>query len=506
MAKKVQPSASSNASSAVSRLFLLNDRIGLYGDENRLKALLPSILHKSSTSAVDADSLQEGIKERPIDVHAIRRLKRYSEHHETSVNATVAAVVGLGHILDTEQGAPDPLSPDRSVDAANERLVKAITPPKTPPGGGQADVPAPKPRPTATQRLMSRADIILDPLCDHSWQQVLTSCGYDLVETGNSYIEVVRKKRTHEIVGARSRSAGDVRVYYDGDGEWHYVIQPSSESSLYGAMLGSEYHVARFDQTAVTRARLLDIDKRGVTLESFKRGNKSAGVYREIIDICDLTNENRWYGMPRWLSALPMIDLKRAINHYYADFFHNHAVPDLLLVVSGAHGLEAKDWTALEDSLKQTKGLGNQHKSMAIKMDNPEAKVEVHKLAMEMKSDSFAAASDAVNLSIVTAHGIPPLLAGIQTPGKLGANNELPNALQAFQALKIGRLQRIIQQRLGKTIGSERAGLGLTLSDFEFYTILDEIDIGTAQTVAGMKQPLAEAKAQGRDISAGLKD
>ena len=88
----------------------------------------------------------------------------------------------------------------------------------------------------------------------------------------------------------------------------------------------------------------------------------------------------------------------------------------------------------------------------------------------------------------------------------MGANNELPNALQAFQALKIGRLQRIIQQRLGKTLGSERAGLGLTLSDFEFYTILDEIDIGTAQTVAGMKQPLAEAKAQGRDLSAGLKD
>ena len=504
MAKKASPAASPSAQ--VSRLFLLNDRIGLYGDEARIKALLPSILHKSSTSAIDADSLQEGIKERPVEVHAIRRLKRYSEHHEASVNATVAAVVGLGHILDTEQGEPDPLSPDKSHEAAQERLVKAITPPSTPPGGGQANVPAPKPRPSATQRLMSRADIILDPLCEHSWQQVLTACGQDLVEVANAYIEVTRKKRSHEIVGVRSRSAGDVRVYYDGDGMWHYVIQPCAESSIYGGMLGSEYHVARFDQTALIRSKLLDIGKRGVTLESYKRGSGSSGVYREIIDICDITNENRWYGMPRWLSALPMIDLKRAINHYYADFFHNHAVPDLLLVVSGAHGLNKEQWTSLEESLKQTKGLGNQHKSMALKFDNPEVKVEVHKLAMEMKSDSFAAASDAVNLSIVTAHGIPPLLAGIQTPGKLGANNELPNALQAFQALKIGRLQRIIQQRLGKTLGSERAGLGLTLSDFEFYTILDEIDIGTAQTVAGMKQPLAEAKAQGRDLSAGLKD
>ncbi len=100
---------------------------------------------------------------------------------------------------------------------------------------------------------------------------------------------------------------------------------------------------------------------------------------------------------------------------------------------------------------------------------------------------------------------MPPLLAGIQVPGKLGAQNEMPNTMAAFQALVVGQDQQLWSRALGRTLGSPEAGLGLAETDFDFWTIMDEIDLAVLSTVGGMKESLPEAKAGGRDLKAGPK-
>ena len=190
---------------------------------------------------------------------------------------------------------------------------------------------------------------------------------------------------------------------------------------------------------------------------------------------------------------------------YKYDYFLNRGVPEFMLFITGQK-LSPDDWKKVENALKANIGLGNTHKSLALNLENAEINIQLEKLAMENTSDeNFATTSDNIALRIVSTHRVPPLLAGILIPGKLGATNELPNALMGFQALNCGPAQRLFQQTLGRTLGSPEAGLKLTLTDFEFFTILDEVDIGLMQTTSQMRQTIPEAKAQGRDLGKGLK-
>lgn len=482
----------------VRSLVMLSPTMALYGSPGDVERMTPLAtlvqLRKGVPTASDSDSLLVGPKDPPLDILGAKRLKLYSAHHARCLRTCVNSCTGLGHKLDMQE--------------SGSKLAKADP---TKPAGSQAaaqQAALAKPRPTATERLMSKADIALDPLCDHSWAGVLRAVTEDYYETGTGYIEVVRKKRTHEIVAIHHRPASDVRLYVDGPGMWHYAIR--SAGRVWSGSRGFEYHLARWGETATVGAALLSEDT-GIRLESQRRKEQSStgagrnGFYREIIDIVPQSSDSRWYGVPRWLSALPLIDLHRAANQYFGDYYHNHGVPDVIVFFSGAE-LTPEQWKTVEEKFEQTKGLGNHHKSMALNIANPNVKLQIEKLAADgLDMKAIQENAESINLAIVTAWGVPPLLAGIQTPGKLGANNEMPNSLQSFQTLEIGQDQRIFQQRLGKTLGSEEAKLGLTLTDLEFYTTLDEIDLGTAQTVAGMREPLASAQANGRDLNAGLK-
>ena len=110
-------------------------------------------------------------------------------------------------------------------------------------------------------------------------------------------------------------------------------------------------------------------------------------------------------------------------------------------------------------------------------------------------------------MMIVSAHGVPPLLAGIQIPGKLGSTNELPNALMAFQALVIQQAQKVISSALINTLGNAtlNGGLGLGADNFRLRKITDVISLSKMDTVSRMRQTVPEAKSEGRDLEAGLK-
>src|SRR5690606_35068009 len=130
--------------------------------------------------------------------------------------------------------------------------------------------------------------------------------------------------------------------------------------------------------------------------------------------------------------------------------------------------VENENWKKITSVLQQSVGVGNSHRSVVVNMPEWQGEgkeILLHKLAMETgKDDDFGEKSEQLALAIVSAHRVPPLLAGIQIPAKLGATNELPNAIMAFQLLVVGPYQRVFEQTLGKTLGEE--GLGLSREDF----------------------------------------
>lgn len=330
----------------------------------------------------------------------------------------------------------------------------------------------------------------LDPFCEISLQDSLGDVAEDYIDTGNGYLEVVRDQGG-AITGLHHLPSSDVDIYIeDATYNRHYRIRSKAETG--GNIIGGRVF-ARFGEREALMSRMKDLNVATVS---------------EVIHFRQSTNMSRWYGYPRWLAATASIELVQALHQFSFDFFINRGVPEFILFIKGGK-VDKKDWTKIEESIKATIGVGNQHKTMALNLTDPELEIQVERLAMDGAGDSsmLRDMSETLSLNIVSAHGVPPLLAGILIPGKLGATNELPNALQAFQALVIGPMQKTFQKTLSVTLGNPKfnGGLGLNPKSFKLKRVLDEIDLGTMDTVGRMRQPVAEANAQGRDLKAGLK-
>lgn len=335
-----------------------------------------------------------------------------------------------------------------------------------------------------SQRVADR----LDELCEVSWQDVLDDAVEDRVQTGSGYVEVVRKEAstTSPITGLHHVPVADVHVHVESkDFDKHFEVQ-SPEG-------GPTLRMARFG----------DVD-------DFYRRNKSLvrkqDKVSEIIELRRSNSKSRHYGYPDWLSCVASVETVQMLTQHAFDFFLNRGVPEFLLLFTGKK-IASKDWEKIEEKFKANIGSGNSHKSMLLNIAE-EIDVVLHKLALESKADGvFSEHNDTLAMRIVSAHRVPPLLAGILIPGKLGATNELPNALMAFQSLVVGQEQHSIETTLARTLGAPRLNgrLGLPAKLFELRTILEEIDLGVMDTTSRMRQTVPEARAEGRDLGAGVK-
>ena len=295
----------------------------------------------------------------------------------------------------------------------------------------------------------------LDPLCERSAQDLLDSVTDDRVATGNGYIEVIRRE-DGSIGGLYHVQAPRVYKEIERDGRgWHWVVK--------GGRDGGSKHYAQFGEADDLAARATDV--------GIQEGDLAERA--EIIHLRRPTSLHRDYGVAPWIAAVPCVEVVQQILQHNHDFFYNRAIPDFLLLFMGDE-MNNAEW-------KKVKGLVNDEspagKTGVLQISNPEMRVEMHKLATEIKDGYFGGMLDSLAGMIVSAHQVPPQLAGILVPGKLGSSNELRDSMKVFQALVVGPEQRSMQCGLGCSLGNPElnGGLGLTEEDFEFKTILEEI-------------------------------
>lgn len=315
----------------------------------------------------------------------------------------------------------------------------------------------------------------LDELNPEGCLPILNTAADNYWGSGNGYLEVVR--RGGIIKGLYEIPPHQVKVYVESDltKDFHYRVLGEKTEKI----------MARFGETQ----RLLGeggnvISTGGATLP------ENADEISEIIHFKRPSTLSRWYGVPDWLSAVPCVELVRAALQHNYDFFNNRGVPEFILVASGGQ-IDAEDWKHIEDMIKSHVGQGNSRKTMAINIPNASVNIDVIKLAMETVDEgSFQKMMDSLAAMIVSAHRVPPLLAGIMVPGKLGASNELPNALATFQALTIGQAQRYFQNMLACTLGKE---MSIERDGFEFNQILDHINLDAMNDAASTRTPVGPA-------------
>lgn len=329
----------------------------------------------------------------------------------------------------------------------------------------------------------------LDPLCRVSWLHTLLQVSDDFEQLGNGFIEVVRDDGG-KIVGLHHQPCNAVNIEVENDRyEYHYTVVTEGGQ-----------------RTEVKFAAFGDLD-------GFKARHPALAAKRrvsELIHISQPSGISRWWGVPYWLAAIASIELVQSLTQHTFDFFQNRGVPEFMLFVLGTK-VRSKDWTAIEEAMQAQIGLGNAHKSLAINLTDPNISVQVEKLAMEGAADGefFSAMSDVLSVDIVSAHRVPPPIAGILIPGKMGASNESSNAIIAFQALVVAQAQENFETTLRCTLGSDPS-LALPEDAFVFQTIVERVaesmeSLNPMDTMGRMKQELPEAKAEGRDLQDGVK-
>lgn len=419
-------------------------------------------------AAASGQGVALGRKLHPFNFDLVGRFQTYNVHHARAIHAKVAATVGLGFQTPNDKKRKDAKSSLEPTDLST-----------LPP---QDDV--------------AKIDQVLGPLCEHSWQDTLVDCAEDLWQTGNGFLEVVRRRTTREVLGLYHLAAKEVYVVIENHRyDRHYSIQGREDNV-------SNRVFAKFGDSE----GLLQRAAQGKGYFSY--GQKpDKEIMSEVIHFRRPTSLSRWYGYPDWLSAVAAIELVQCLTQHEYDFYLNRGVPEFFLFVIGQL-LSKSDKEKIEAAMASTIGLGNQHKSVLVNLPNggEHMKVQLEKLALEAKGDGsqFAGMSEALALQIVSAHGIPPLLAGIQIPGKLGAANEMVQAMQAFHVLVIEPMQRLIRQTLLNTLGTD-SSLGLSPEDFVLNTIVDRIDVQKTDTIARMRQTPQEAADEGRDLDKGVK-
>jgi len=108
--------------------------------------------------------------------------------------------------------------------------------------------------------------------------------------------------------------------------------------------------------------------------------------------------------------------------------------------------------------------------------------------------------------NIVSSHRVPPLLANILIPGKLGASNEFINALIGFQLLVINPFQNVIEKMLAKTLGGDEGVEGLNPDDFRLRTITSQIDINGMDAISRSRSEATSGDNADRDYGDGVKE
>lgn len=453
------------------------------------KALTPSMVSNQGRAV--------GRVVRPINFDAAHQTTMAVTTHAVCIATKRDAIVGLGFETEEERVARQR---KKELDDQMAALTAAAGPP-------QAPAAAKKPVPTAKQehlgegeadlqelpedgeegeegdaasmgsRPKSKVSEILDPLCEDGFQSLLDQVGEDYETTGNGYIEVVREGDDGKIVALWHMPAGAVSVVNEETKPFtHFEVDD------YGGTL----KYANFGDAGAMRARLQSQQKQITELIHFKYP----------------TAKNPKYGMPGWLSCVPWLELAQMLVQYNFDYFQNRAVPDLLLMITGAK-VPPADMEKLTSQLKMTVGANQRFRTVVGNIPFPEAKVQLDRLSSDNR-ERFTDLWNTIELEIVSAHRVPPLLAGVVLPGKMAAANELPNALIAFQTLYVAQHQQVFELKLGQTLGM--AGIGLQPTDFLLKKITDYYDMGQVETMSRMRETAVEAQARGRDLKDGLEE
>ena len=277
---------------------------------------------------------------------------------------------------------------------------------------------------------------------DQSLRDVFNLVSEDYITFGNAWIQSVTVKgRTNyfhidatKVRIKKDRSAIIVSDYWREIGNGTYKSKPHAEISL-----------------------------------DTKKGTHAVQLMRH-------SPEYNFYGLPDYIGALNWIDVEYRIPKFNLDRFDNGFFPSALIQMFGAppEGISAKQY--VKSMVANFTGEANNSKIVAEMLDSPEQAAKITTFDSE-KQGEFEKLAEMAKVNIISAHRIPPVLAMIETAGKLGGNQQISESHNLFMNSVITPdFQEPLLRFFNKLI--ELAGFKFTIeiNQLNSLTLVDKID------------------------------
>ena len=277
-----------------------------------------------------------------------------------------------------------------------------------------------------------------------TFTEVLAAVWTDVKCLGNGYIEITRNS-LGEIDGFYHVPGTTMRLRGDGEG----FLQIRDTERRYFRALGAPEQADPL--TGETQTEIMHLKK--------------------------YTPQSSYYGIPDIVAAMAAVVGDKEAREYNIDFFENHAVPRLAIIVEG--GQLSDEVLAQIQEYMETEIRGQGHKTLVLDVPGNDVRIRLEPLTVGVSQDAaFLEYRKANRDEVLMVHRVPPSKITVVE------NANLANAQdqdKTFREQVIRPEQHRIEYRLNRLI---RQQLGLGDWRFEFL----EMDLSEAKEEAEIAQ------------------
>lgn len=243
------------------------------------------------------------------------------------------------------------------------------------------------------------------------------------------------------------------------------------------------------------------------TIPRYRKGQKQSKFVIHSGD--DLLKPDEYYFSPAWWGGKNWIELANAIPEFHkANLTHGYTIryhiqiPNGYFADSTSQALTPDDRKAAvgkEEAAKQVflnklndflAGIPQTGRSLysSYNIDRATGKefsgIKITPINVDLQDEALLKLFEKSNQANISAQGIHPTLASVETAGKLSSGSEMRNALLMYVATKVARPRRLVVNNILRFVGVENKwprDLHFTIQDMEITT-LDENKSGAQVT------------------------
>ena len=223
------------------------------------------------------------------------------------------------------------------------------------------------------------------------------------------------------------------------------------------------------------------------------------GVERSIVHLKFYEPTMQYWGVPDWISSKIWAELEYRIPKFNQSKFENGFTPSAIISLFGS--TDSEEAQEVVNALKNCfTGTGNNSKMFVQALRDETSKAHVETLNSQSEGEFMDLQAMAAQ-TIVTGHRWKASLAGIQTAGSLGSNQQIRSefdvvyndVIRNVQRLVLNKFLNPVLQDAGEWMGDNWDSLSLDIAKAYPVSFAGDIDIQHVLTIDEMRKELGFA-------------